>query len=75
METATLSTYGQVLDLIATLSLEEQEELIETVRRRLIEQRRAEIAREAAATLQAVREGRASSGTADDLKRELLAEP
>jgi hypothetical protein len=74
MQTENLSTYGQALDLIATLPLEEQEELIETVRRRLIEQRRAEIAREAAATLQAVREGHASSGTAADLKRELLAE-
>lgn len=74
MQTENLSTYGQALDLIATLPLEEQEELIETVRRRLIEQRRAEIARETAAALQDIQEGRSSAGTADDFMREFLAE-
>jgi hypothetical protein len=75
MQTATnYSTFGEALDLIALLPLDAQEELIDIVQRRLIEQRRAEIAREAADTLQAVREGRASVGTAADLKRELLAE-
>lgn len=74
MQTENLSTYGQALDLIATLPLEEQEELIETVRRRLIEQRRAEIAREAAALRQAVQEGRLKPRSFEELKEELLAE-
>ena len=74
MQTATLSTYGQVLDLIATLPLEEQETLVETVRRRLLEQRRAEIAQESAAELQDILAGRGSVGTAEDFKREFLAE-
>jgi len=43
--------------------------------RRLVERRRAEIARNATATLQAVREGRARYGSVEDLKRDLLAEP
>ena len=39
-----------------------------------VERRREEIARQAAATLQAVREGRARYGSVEDLKRDLLAE-
>ncbi len=74
METATNSTYGQVLDMVASLSLDEQEDLVETVRRRLIEQRRSEMARELAAALQDIHEGRGSSGTADDFMREFMAE-
>ncbi len=77
METATNSIYGQALDLISLLPLEEQEDLVETVRRRMLEQRRAEIARNAAAALQDIHdihEGPGSAGTADDFKREFLAE-
>jgi len=37
----------------------------------MIEERRAEIARNAQATLQAFREERASYGTVDDLRREV----
>ena len=46
---------------------------IDLIRRRLIERRRAEIARHAAETLRAVREGRARVGTVEDLRRDLLA--
>ena len=49
--------------------------LIDLIRRRLIERRRAEIARHAVETLQAVREGRAQIGTFEDLCRDLLTEP
>ena len=74
METATNSIYGQALDLISLLPLDEQEDLVETVRRRMIEQRRVEIARNAAAALQDIHEGRGSAGTADDFMREFMAE-
>ena len=39
---------------------------------RLVEQRRAEIADNAEATLRAFREGRACYGSIDDLRRDLL---
>jgi hypothetical protein len=76
---------------VETLPLEDQETLIELLPRRLVERRREEIARQAAATLQAVREGRARCGSVpstalrtgpsavlragEDLKHYLLTEP
>ena len=69
------SRLQQALEVIETLPTEDQETLIELVRRRLAERRRIEIASNAAATLRAVREGQASYGSVDDLKRDLLAKP
>jgi len=59
------------LDLVEKLPLEDQETLIDLVHRRVVERRRAENARNAASTLQAVRERRTSYGQIDDLKRDL----
>jgi len=75
MEQAVLTPFQQALDVIEQLSAEDQNTLIEIIRRRLIEQRRAEMARNARATIQAFREGRARDGTVDDLRRDLLNEP
>jgi hypothetical protein len=69
------SLLQQALDFVEKLPPEDQETLVELVQRRLVEWRRAEIARNAAATLQAVKEGRAHYGSIEDLKRDLLAEP
>ena len=65
------TTFAQALELIEHLSLEEQDALLEIVRHRMTERRRSEIATNAQATVQAYREGRASYGTVDDLRREL----
>ena len=74
MEQSEISQLQRALDLVQSLSVEEQETLIELVQHRLAEWRRTQIARNAAATLQAVREGRAQFGSVDDLKRDLLDE-
>ncbi len=74
MQTTTLTTYGQALEFVASLPVEDQEAFIETARRSLIEERRAEIAKEAADLKQAVAEGRAKPLTFEELKEELLAE-
>ncbi len=74
MQAATATTYGQAMAFVASLPVEEQEAFIETVRRSLIEERRAEIAKEAAALKQAVAEGRVKPRTFEELKEELLAE-
>jgi len=74
MEQAT-SLLQQALEVVDKLPPEDQETLIEVIQRRLIEQRRAEIARNAAATLGVVREGKAQYGSVEDLKRSLLDEP
>lgn len=62
----------QALDVVEALPAEDQEVLVDLVRRRLAERRRTEVARNAEATLQAVREGRARIGALEDLKAELL---
>jgi hypothetical protein len=69
-----LTPYGQALELIARLPLRKQEQLVETVRRRMIEQRRREIAKEAVELRQAVEEGRLKPLSFEELKEELLAE-
>jgi hypothetical protein len=68
------SLFQQALDFVEQLPPEDQETLVDLVRHRLVEWRRADIARNAEATLQAVREGRAPFGSVDDLRRDLLDE-
>ena len=75
MEQPVSTPFQQALDIVERLPADDQEALIEVIRRRLIEQRRMEIARNARATVQAFREGRARYGTVDDLRRDLLDEP
>ena len=75
MAQRTSTPFQRAIDVIEALPLEDQETLIDLVHRRLMECRRAEIARHAAETLQAVREGRAKYGTVEDLRHDLLAEP
>ena len=70
----TVLTFQQALNVIEQFPADDREALIETIQRRLVEQRRAEIARNARATVQAFREGRARCGTVDDLRRDLLDE-
>ena len=68
------SLLQQALDVVESLPPDEQETLIDLVLRRLVERRRAEIARNAKDTLQAVRDGRAQYGSIEDMQRDLLSE-
>jgi hypothetical protein len=71
MGTEQIFSVQQALNVIEHMPLEDQMTVIEVLQRRLLEKRRSEIARNAATTLQAVREGRAQYGTVEDLKRDL----
>ncbi len=75
MEQAKTSLFQQALDVVEKLPPEDQETLVDLIRHRLVEWRRAEIARNAASTLQAVQEGRARYGSVEYLKHDLLGEP
>ena len=66
--------FQQILEIVESMTPQDQEALIEVVRHRLIEMRRDEIAQNALETLQAVREGRASYGSVRDLEKNLGAE-
>jgi hypothetical protein len=72
MSSPAVTPFEQTLEMIDRLSVEDQVSLVEIVQRRLAEQRRAEIARNAQATLRAFKEGRAHYGTIEDLRRDLL---
>ena len=71
MAITTVTPFQAALDVIDRLPPDDQEAIIEIVRRRMVERRRHEIAANAQMTIQAFREGRASYGTLADLRREL----
>ncbi|MER3433926.1 MAG: hypothetical protein C4288_10950 [Leptolyngbya sp. ERB_1_1] len=66
-----MSTLDQVLETAMQLPLEQQEMLIEILRHRHIEQRRAEIARDAKESLQLFREGKLKPQPVEDIIAEL----
>jgi hypothetical protein len=65
--------YQEIINSIESLSIEEQDNLFELIRRRRIEQRRSEIAANANQTMQAVAMGTAKSfNNFEDLQSYLL---
>ena len=74
MEKIEVSQLQQALGVVESLPPDDQETLLDLIRHRLVERRRAEIARNAKETLQAVRDGRAQYGSIEDLRRDLLGE-
>lgn len=68
------SYFQDAIETVEKLPPDDQMLLVEIIRQRLSEQRRAEIAKNAQGTLKAVREKRAHFGTVDDLRRDLTGE-
>jgi len=67
-------SFQTVIDSVENLSEEEQDLLFELIQKRRIEQRRAEIAKNANQTLVAFKAGTHKHGTIADLKADLLDE-
>ena len=65
------SAFQVALETVEELTPEDQEMLVEIVRRRLIERRRTELAEDIAAAPEAYRHGDVRRGTVDDLMAEL----
>jgi len=65
--------FGEVLEAADELSLEEQETLIEVIRRRVIERRREELAREIQDAQKEFRAGQCRPTTPDELMTEILS--
>lgn len=63
--------FHEIIEDVETLSPEDQESLIEIVHRRLIQQKRADLAADIAEARQDYKEGRVRRGTVDDLMKEL----
>jgi len=70
MSTGVTSTFQVALETVEELTPGDQEMLVEIVRRRLIERRRAELAEDIAAARETYRRGDVRRGTVDDLMAE-----
>ncbi len=68
---ASQSHLDQILDEIASLSLEDQEMLLNVVKKRHIEKKREQILRDSQETRRAYKKGLAKKGTVDDLRKDL----
>ena len=64
--------FGEVLEAVDQLSLDEQEELSEVLNRRIIEYRRDELARDIQDAQQAFQKGKCSAATAAEIMEEIL---
>jgi hypothetical protein len=67
-----VNRFGEVLESIETLPLEEQQELVSIIRRRLREHRRAELALTIKAAHGEFSAGRCQPGSPDEIVRDLL---
>ncbi len=65
------ATFKDALELVENLSDDERWSLIEIVRRRLVEERRGEIAKNVTESRKDLAQGNVKKGTVDDLLREL----
>ena len=64
--------FGEVLEAVDQLSLEEQETLSEVLNRRIIEYRREELARDIQDVQQDFREGKCRTATSAEIMEEIL---
>jgi hypothetical protein len=65
------SQFQKAIEVVESLSADDQLVLIDVIKRRLFEKRRNEIAQAAADTVLAVHEGQAKFGDVKDLRRDL----
>ncbi|PSO47909.1 MAG: hypothetical protein BRC33_11180 [Cyanobacteria bacterium SW_9_44_58] len=67
-------TLENVIEYIENLSIEEQEELFELIKKRRIERRRSEIAENAKKTFETLEQGTAVRGNVQELKSYLSSD-
>ena len=68
---ASQSPLDHILDEIASLSLAEQELLLNIIKKRHIERKREQILRDSRETMRAYKKGLAKTGTVEDLIKDL----
>ena len=67
-------TFQEIIDQVESLSIEDQDQLFELIRKRRIENRRAEILANAQEVMEAFKNGTAKRGSVDDLIADLLGD-
>ena len=68
-----MKNYGQVLDSIEALPEEQQESLLDIVRKRLAERRRAELVKSVAEARKEFKSGKIRPATPSEIMRKVLA--
>lgn len=68
-----MKNYGQVLEAIETLSEEQQESLVNTVRKRLAEKRRTALAKAVADARKEFKSGKLRPATTSEIMRKIVA--
>jgi len=66
-----ISTLQKAIEIVESLPSDEQEILVEVIRRRILERRRAVLIAEVAEAREAYQRGEVRRGSVDDLLREL----
>ena len=66
--------FQEIIDSIESLSVEDQDYLFELIRKRRIENRRAEILANAEEVMQSFKDGTAKRGSVDDLIADLMGD-
>lgn len=69
----TLLAFGEVLEAADSLSLDEQETLIEILQRRMIQQRRAELAQDIQAARKEFQAGKCQPATPSEIMKDILS--
>ena len=67
-------TVQEIIDQVESLSIEDQDQLFELIRKRRIENRRDEILANAQEVMEAFKNGTAKRGSVDDLIADLLGD-
>jgi hypothetical protein len=65
-------SFQEIIDSVENLSFDDQDYLFDLIKKRRIEKRRLEIAANAKATLESLKQGTAKKGSVDDLIADLL---
>ncbi len=66
-----MKSFGDVVESVETLSMEDQEELLSILQGRLCERRRAELVKEVKAARKEFRTGRCRPGLPEEILREI----
>ena len=69
-----MMTFQEIIDSIEELTIEDQDQLFEFIRKRRIENRRDEILANAQEVMEAFKNGTAKRGSVDDLIADLLGD-
>ena len=64
-------SFQEIIDSVENLSFDDQDYLFDLIKKRRIEKRRLEIAANAKATLESLKQGTAKKGSVDDLIADL----